>query len=744
MDRALYRPDGGEPRLGPFALLALSVGFGLWVLRTERIPVAYPNDSSVHSLTVAWATHQLRAGHFPLDGWFPFLSLGSPFFIHYQSISAVITGLLGELITPAQAVGWTLYLLLALWPISVYLGARFFGLNRWTAATAAAVAPLIMSSVGYGFEHQSYDWLGSGLWSQLWGMWMLPLAWGLSWRAVSQRRHVFWAVLALSSTIAFHFLTAYLAGLTLALWALLRPTQIVRRVGRVVVIGGGAVLAAAWVLVPLISTANFAATNEFEIGEFWDDSYGARKILRWLVTGHLYDNGRLPVFTVLVGIGFLVCVWRARRDERCRAVLGAYVLSMLLYFGRPTLGFAIDLLPDNQDLLLHRYVMGIDLAGCFLAAIGAIALANGALVLARRVAGGPLRRLAAVPHISIASSIIAIALLVGALIPAWTEVANYDYSSAIGIQEQLVADQNEGAQVNQLIDLAEADGGGRIYAGEPSNWGHSFTVGSVPVYIYLTDKGVDAIGFTLRTSSLMTDPEAYFDEYVPGDYRTFGIHYLLLPVGHPLPVPATLMQSVGAYELWRVGPPGLVHVVDTITPIVANSTNLGAQTQAFLSSAESTEGLYPTVAFDGKAAAPPTASSTAAPRTAAGTVRKESDDLTEGEVRATVDVRRTAVVLLSASFDPGWTVTVDGRAATPEIVAPALVGVTVSPGVHSVFFRYQAYPHYPLLFGLAALTLVGFALGPFAWRRLRSATRDIEDGKHGEDASADDERDPLP
>jgi len=91
-------------------------------------------------------------------------------------------------------------------------------------------------------------------------------------------------------------------------------------------------------------------------------------------------------------------------------------------------------------------------------------------------------------------------------------------------------------------------------------------------------------------------------------------------------------------------------------------------------------------------------------------------------------VSRTSVVLLSASFDGGWTVTVDGKPATPEMVAPALVGVTVSPGNHVVSFVYSAYPYYPELIALAIATALGFGFWPRLKRRLfaRSPARDDE------------------
>src|SRR5439155_9309835 len=115
---------------------------------------------------------------------------------------------------------WTLYLLLALWPIAVYWSARLFGWDRWTSAAAAAVSPLIVSASGYGYEHGSYTWQGYGVYSQLWAMWLLPLSWALTWRTVSSGRRYAAAGLALALTIACHFITGYLAMLTVGVWVL--------------------------------------------------------------------------------------------------------------------------------------------------------------------------------------------------------------------------------------------------------------------------------------------------------------------------------------------------------------------------------------------------------------------------------------------------------------------------------------------------------------------------------------------
>ncbi len=67
---------------------------------------------------------------------------------------------------------------------------------------------------------------------------------------------------------------------------------------------------------------------------------------------------------------------------------------------------------------------------------------------------------------------------------------------------------------------------------------------------------------------------------------------------------------------------------------------------------------------------------------------------------------RPGVVVLSASFDPGWTATIDGRSQPTEMVAPALVATTVQAGTHRVVFDYTGFRGYPLLFAISAATLL--------------------------------------
>jgi hypothetical protein len=705
-------------RFAPEGLVALAVLFNLWVLRSEWLVVSYPNDSQTHLQMVQVARNMLAHGQLPFDHWYAQLSLGSPFFVQYQSASAVLTGALGLVFGSQQAYSATLYLLLALWPICIYITGRLLGWGKWESGIAALISPLLVSVTGRGFEHSAFDWLGSGLWSELWAMWSLPLALAFSWRYINQRRYLFGAVFFLGATIAFHFLMAYLAGLLLVLMVVVSTKDLWQRLGRAALIGGGALLMTLWVTLPLLADARWTAFNEFQVHTWIDDSYGAPKILHWLVTGQIYDSGRFPIVTILVAAGIVACIMRFRTDPRARLLLGIWTLSMLLYFGRPTLGLVLNRLPGSRDLLFQRFIAGVHLSGLFLAAVGAVSIYEWAAVGYRRFRTDPLAQLRRHRWAGVAGGVLAIVVILAALAPAWTQVRTYDGYNTAWINYQRSVDATQGAEVNALLALAQARGGGRVYAGMPSNWGANFKVGAVQAYIYMENSGVDAVGFTLRGFGLMTDPEAWFDQWNPGDYSVLGIRYLLLPVGKSPPVKATLLTESGPYALWTVDTAGIVQVVDTTSPIAANASDLGSATRGFLASSLPGRAIFPTIAFDGHAAAPSTLDPGVPVHGPAGRVLFIHDDLKNGRASAVIFANRTSVVLLKSSFDPGWTVTVDGVGVTPEMIAPALVGVTVAPGLHHVVFEYHGYGSYPLLFVVGLLTLLGILAVPRVRRRL--------------------------
>jgi hypothetical protein len=694
-------------RWTPTWLVGLACVFGLIVLRSETKYAENLNDSAFHLLMVRWASGQFHQGRVPFDGWFPYLSLGSSFFHHYQSLPHTISGFLAN-VTGAgdQTIYlWVLYLFLALWPISVYIGARLLEWGRWSAAAAAAVSPLLVSTPGYGYEHGSYTWQGYGIYGQLWAMWLLPITWGLTWRAVARGKHYAAAAAALALTIACHFITGYLAVLTVGIWVIvLGRSDFLRRVGRAALATIGGLLVAAWVLVPLIGDTKWTGQSEYYKGTIFNDSYGASKILGWLFTGQIFDGKRgFPIITLLFFLGVLVCLARIRTDVRGRALLGVFTLSLLLFFGRRTWGGLINVLPGFRDVQIHRFIMGVHLAGILLAGVGLGWLLRMAYSLVLRLS----------PRAYAAAGAASLVLCIGVLAPAWTERAHYDQKDNTQIRSQQQYDATDGRDLDQLIDVVKKRHDGRVYAGLAANWGRQYRVGSVPVYAWLADRSVDEVGFVFRTiTSLSTDVEAAFDERNPAQYQMLNIRYLVLPSDHRPPVPAKLLKSSGRHRLWEVKTTGYFQVVDRAQAIAANRTNIEQDTKTFRESSLASRAIYPGIAFDGAPAPASTFSGANPPAGQPGNVISQSNTIQDGVFTATVQANRPAVVLLKATYDPRWAVTVDGLPEAPTMMAPSLVGVEVPVGRHVVSFRYAPYRHYALLLAIGALTLLGLALYP--------------------------------
>ena len=123
------------------------------------------------------------------------------------------------------------------------------------------------------------------------------------------------------------------------------------------------------------------------------------------------------------------------------------------------------------------------------------------------------------------------------------------------------------------------------------------------------------------------------------------------------------------------------------------------------------------MAYDGGAAAAPTLPVDATAEGPAGTSTDVLVEAQDGYFAGDVTANRTAAVMLKATYDPRWHVTVDGKAASPYMVVPGFVAVTVGPGAHTIVFQYAPYGGYGLLLGIGVLSLVLLAIGPWLWRK---------------------------
>ena len=66
---------------------------------------------------------------------------------------------------------------------------------------------------------------------------------------------------------------------------------------------------------------------------------------------------------------------------------------------------------------------------------------------------------------------------IAVLAPAWSQSLGYGRRNTRAVRTLIGADGSAGVEVDRLVQLVKRSGGGRVYAGMPSNWGSKFRVG---------------------------------------------------------------------------------------------------------------------------------------------------------------------------------------------------------------------------------------------------------------------------
>jgi len=716
----------------PLACVAGISAWNMWSLRATVDAVAYAWDGSVHEQMVRYATQSIEAGRLPLTGWFPYTDLGSAQFLHYQSLAAILTGLAGTIVGPDAAYRWSLYLLFSLWPLAIYASARIFGIQRPAAAVAALLSPFMTSFTGIGYERGAYLWTGGAeVWTQLWASWTLPFAWAVTWRAMTRCRLLWLAAALVALTTALHFESGYLAFLGVIVIALVGQGRLFDRVRRALVIFVAALAAAAWVIMPLALASRWSAINQVIASTTYVRGYGAGQDLKWLFTGQIFDARRhLPVVSLAVLFGVVVAIGHWRRRPLQRLLLALMVASLLLAFGPTTWGPLANAVPAHADMFFRRFMMGVQLAGLYLAGTGVVgcgkAVGRAWMALRHRHAPCSARAPSRAPAVLRPTAILAaLAAGVGFFWPAESAAGRYDRLDTAFVSAQREAGSRQGAMIAPLVAYIRSHGGGRVYAGLSDNWGYHFRVGFVSVYRYLESQDVDEASYLVPTSSLMLGPQFYFDEHNPGDFTAFGIRYLILPTGRTSPVPARLVMVGGPYSLWEIPSNGYADLIEVRGTLSADRADIGTRSLPLLRGQLLSHHEDRAVSWPGQPArtlTPAQARAANAPAgTAPGTIKNVDADLVRGHLAAQVSMWTTGFLLLSVAYDPGWHARVDGRPARTVMLAPALVGVPLKTGRHLVVITYSGFGWYPGLwvFGLAGLVgafLIGRRPGRLASR----------------------------
>jgi hypothetical protein len=566
------------------------------------------------------------------------------------------------------------------------------------AAVAAAAAPLLSGDFRYGFDYDSYTWRGFGMYTQLWAMHLSFITFASFHRLFATGTGARLATFAFAALVMSHLIYAYMMAITLIVLLPLTVSRgaLRRRALQIAAVGlaCGVMTSAMWI--PFIMARPFLGVTPY-LQPYKYDSFGAGQILTWLVTGDLLDHGRLPVITLLVAVGVAAAI--VTRTAVARAALVLFALWLLLYFGRPTLGALIDLLPFHEGLLVHRFIGSVDLFAIVLVGVG------GAAVFDRLRAERSPARLA-----------LAAGLMLVVLAPAILERASF-YSLNSSWMLQTAGAIGGDADAKTIIAALRAQPPGRVFAGlRNSDWSRALDFGvpfnSVRFSDLLVFERFAVVASPYSSITLNADFMWDFDVNRPDHYDLFNVRYAVAAPSTPVPPFLVPLNRTARYVLYAAPTSGYGELAaGVVRHAAATQVALFDMNRAWVNSVEPAARRF--VRWDYPATSvgqtPPAANC------ADGAIRYER--ALPRQIEVLVECARAATVVLKVTYHPNWQAFVDGQPAEVFMVSPSYVGVAVPSGSHLVTATYEPTPAKTPLFVVGLLTALGIALGPAVRRR---------------------------
>jgi len=729
-------------------MLLFAVGFNLWLYRLEPTSLVDPNDNAFQFALVdrtnqIWDFAQQRCAtengkrktangvfnpmRFPftfclfqftflLDHWVPNWAEGYNlpyYYSHIPQIAIVSSYRLLTFFSQFQISNfkfqislftyyhWVIYLLMSLFPVSVFLALRVIKLPWLATGIGAVLASQISTDGLYGLDPPSFLFRGWGLSSQLFAMIWLPLAIAYAWKYISEGTSFMKAVFFLVATTMGHLGIGYIALLSLLPLGLAKPKKLV-------LLGATVLFFLSYWIVPIF------LTNDYHNVSFWDpvwkfDSFGWRLTMDRLFNGELFDWGRFPTITLLVFVGLFV--------SRPFGLL--FVFWLLLYFGRATWGGLIDLVPGMSEFHLSRFIVGLHLAGLFLIPIA----------ISWLVSFVPKQ----FPRVFCYFVILLLCYFV--IYPQTIRYAQHN--------DFLIKQANENYKkvlpdLDTLFSVFKELPPGRIYPGRGGNWGKDFKVAETTMFMHLSTYGLPVTLWLPETWSPNSDVEQYFNDNYLSHYALFGIRYVVTPPSvSPKPF-WKLLKETTTWKLYSVIPasepesrqdqnwiPGQArddntgaYIAGGVRPAIVSSSKLNYinLVHLWIQSEAHEKGLYPELTFakdfprktglpnfrmldevtyqvpDGSThnlfTEPPVYMTGTEPDVKILSESREADMIFHAKVEVGKNCTECIVVLRQSSH-PNWQVTIDGKPTDHITVFPFYVAVGVSPGTHEIIFSYQ-------------------------------------------------------
>jgi len=740
------------------AMLVFAVGFNLWLYRTEPSAQVDPNDNTfqfalVYRTNQMWDFAQQKCSYNPVcffsylaDHWVPNWNEGYnlPFYYsHVPQIMIVGAWRIFHNVSLFQFYHVIIYLLLCLFPLSVFLALRVTGVSWITAGFGALLASHISTDGLYGLDPPSFLWRGYGLSSQLFAMVWLPIAIACSFRAFTHKRFILPAIVLLILTTAGHLgigIMAFLSLVPLAATASLlafftqQPVKEIVKPLKQNVVTLGIIAAVAifflsyWIL-PAMSLDTY---HNFS---FWDpvwkfNSYGVKEVMTRLGNGALFDFGRLPIITGLIIVGLFTIQYPQ--------FTLLFIFFLLLYFGRTTWGNMLNIIPAMREFHQSRFIVGMHLAGIFLAPVGLTWLVSGITYQVSRIIILPLH---------VIKFIIFIIVIVFVFPAVYGQTIRYAAHNDTLIAQANANYAKQAAGANTLVaslQELEKTAPGRVFAGRGGSWGKDFRIAETPMYMYLSNFSLPTVLWLPETWSPNGDTEQYFRENVSDDYALYNIRYVAtqtnLPKENIQPF-WKLIKETSSWKLYEVPTSGYFTAGVRPAIVASDKYSFTNVIRLWIQSSDPKNGLYPELSFDTKKypvntglpnfkmidevtfqvpdgsthnvfSEPPKYLSPNLPAGRQVTLTSQTNNM---DMVFTTKVHVPAgctecMVILKQTFHPNWRVTVDGKQVTPIITFPFFIGIPVTAGNHTIIASYEPSKLKIILLSLSLTTLTALII----------------------------------
>ena len=685
------------------------------------IPVPSLNDDAYHYLFIQRASEALANGENVFDHWLPQVETGVAQFFYYQHLPALaVVGLQRvsfgalDLLTAFNLIR---YVLMVVVPLTVFVSMRAMGFSGVAAAIGAVASTLLSGNFRYGFEYDSYVWRGLGMYTQLWAMNLSFLTIAATYRALQRGKGLWLAGLVFGLLVLTHLIYAYMTAMAvvvIALWGINRA-NLSRRVVRLMIVGACAAVISSYMWLPFLTQAAYLNATPYLQPEKYD-SYGAGPILTWLFTGDLLDCGRLPVLSVLLLLGVASAI--LGRSRVALVSLGLFVMWLVAYFGRPTLGVIADLFPLHNGLLFHRFLGAVDLAAILLIGCGGA------------IAWGLFR-----PHRGRWRLAAAFVLLVALFTPALVERNDFYALNTAWEQRSLDAVQSDTDAQAILANLKTLPPG-RVFVGLPTSFANKMAFQDLHFYNLLAFDAIEGLAPPNESMSLNSDYIWDFNDQDPASFDLYNVRYMVAPSDLAVGSFLTPIQTTARYTLYQAPTTGYAEYVGIASRrAVASQAALFAVNRTW----ERTGNLpaeHSFIRYDYPALVAGTDPWESQPCPGGG--RTDFEAFKPGRIDLVVDCPVASTLIIKTTYHPNWQVLVDGSPVPVFMVSPSYLGISLAGGRHSISATYVPTSIKTPLIVLGSivillLLLFGRRLDPLAERVAgRLAIRRMRKGSNGD------------